>query len=172
MTIHKWMAAVSVLVGLIWAGTAAAQNAHADLENAQGQKVGEATLAETPHGVLLTVTITDLPPGTHAFHIHETGACTAPFKSAGGHFNPAHKQHGVENPQGMHAGDLPNITVPAGGKLNFDAFASGVTLKKGKPNSLLDKDGSALVVHAGADDYKSDPAGNAGDRIACGVIKE
>jgi Cu-Zn family superoxide dismutase len=163
-----WLVAVSFL-SLTAAAPARAQTAHAELHNEQGQKVGEATLEQTPHGVLVTVDLQALPAGEHAFHIHEVGKCEPPFKSAGGHFNPTHKQHGIENAKGMHAGDLPNIYVPENGKLKFDAFATGVTLGKGE-NSLFDADGSALVIHAGADDYKTDPAGDAGARIACGVV--
>ncbi len=139
------------------------------LKNAQGQTVGNATLTDTPHGVLIHVSLANAPAGVHAFHIHETGKCDAPFTTAGGHFNPMKKQHGVENPMGMHAGDLPNIDIPANGALTFDAVARDVTLRPG-PNSLLDPDGAALVIHDKADDYKSDPAGNAGDRVICGVI--
>ncbi len=143
--------------------------AHAEFHNQQGQKVGSATLEQTPHGVLITVDLEGLPPGTHAFHIHEVGKCEPPFTSAGGHFNPTHKQHGLKNPQGMHAGDLPNLYVPESGKVKADVFATGVTLGKGA-NSLFDADGSSLVIHAGPDDAKTDPAGDAGARIACGVV--
>ena len=163
-----WLVAASFL-SLTAVGPARAETAHAELHNDQGQKVGEATLEQTPHGVLVTVDLQALPAGEHAFHIHDVGKCEPPFKSAGGHFNPTHKQHGIENAKGMHAGDLPNIYVPENGKLKFDAFATAVTLGKGE-NSLFDADGSALVIHAGADDYKTDPAGDAGARIACGVV--
>ena len=131
--------------------------------------MGTVTLTDTPHGVMMHVVLTNVPEGVHAFHVHTTGQCVAPFTTAGGHFNPTSKQHGVENPMGMHAGDMPNITVPAGGKLTFDIFNPDVTLKAGA-NSLMDADGSAVVLHATADDYKGDPAGNAGARIACGVV--
>jgi superoxide dismutase, Cu-Zn family len=147
----------------------AGEQAKATLKDAAGQTVGEATLTDTPHGVLLHVELTKAAPGIHAFHIHQTGKCEAPFTSAGGHFNPASKQHGVENAMGMHAGDMPNIDVPASGALTFDVFDHDVTLKPGA-NSLLDADGSAIVIHAGADDYKSDPAGNAGARAICGIV--
>jgi len=163
-----WLVAASFL-SVTAVGPAYAETAHAELHNEQGQKVGEATLVQTAHGVLMTVDLQALPSGEHAFHIHEVGKCEPPFKSAGGHFNPTHKEHGMENAQGMHAGDIPNIYVPENGKLKFDAFATGVTLGKGE-NSLFDADGSALVIHAGADDYKTDPAGDAGARIACGVV--
>jgi Cu-Zn family superoxide dismutase len=144
--------------------------AKADLANAEGRPVGSVTLVETPHGVLMHATLSGLPEGTHAFHIHQTGTCTPPFTSAGGHFNPMAKQHGIENAMGMHAGDLPNIQVPSGGALTFDAFAEWVTIAAG-PASLFKEGGTAIVIHAGADDYAGDPAGNAGARIACGVVK-
>jgi superoxide dismutase, Cu-Zn family len=151
------------------AASAAGEQAKATLKDAQGQTVGNATLTQTPHGVLIHVSLNNVPAGPRAFHIHETGKCEAPFTSAGGHFNPTKKQHGVENPMGMHAGDLPNIDVPSGGSLTFDVVAHDVALTQAA-NSLLDADGSALVIHEKADDYKSDPAGNAGARVICGII--
>jgi superoxide dismutase, Cu-Zn family len=161
------------LIVIGWSAVAFAQGpadqAKAELKNAQGETVGEALLTETPHGVLIRTTLHGLPEGTHAFHIHQTGKCEPPFTTAGGHFNPSGKQHGIENPLGMHAGDLPNIHVPQDGRLTFDVFDPDVTMKPGL-NSLFHAEGSALVVHQGADDYRSDPAGNAGARIACGVI--
>jgi superoxide dismutase, Cu-Zn family len=147
----------------------ASDQAKADLKNAEGQSVGNVTLMDTPHGVMMHVVLTNVPEGVHAFHLHTTGKCEPPFTTAGGHFNPTSKQHGIENAMGMHAGDMPNINVPAGGKLTFDIFNPDVTLKAGA-NSLMDADGSAVVLHAAADDYKGDPAGNAGARIACGVV--
>jgi Cu-Zn family superoxide dismutase len=146
--------------------------AHAKLMNPQGQQVGEVDLDQTPHGLIAHVHITNLPEGAHAFHIHAIGKCEAPdFKSAGGHFNPRGREHGFMNPKGPHAGDLPNIFVPASGKLDLDVFVRDVRLD-GSKNGLFDADGSAIVVHAGPDDYKSDPAGDAGPRIACGVVVE
>ena len=147
----------------------APESARAELKNAEGQVVGQAVLTDAPQGVLLHVTLTDVPEGTHAFHIHAVGKCEPPFTTAGGHFNPATKQHGIENAMGMHAGDLPNIDVPTSRRLTFDAFDRDITIKAG-PNSVFDADGSAIVIHQGKDDYKSDPAGNAGARIVCGVI--
>lgn len=156
----------ALVIGVGMAAGAAAQSvAKADIKNAQGQSIGSATLSETPHGVLLSVNLTGAPAGTHAFHIHAVGKCEAPFTSAGGHLNPAGKKHGLKSAEGAHAGDMPNITVPASGALTFEVLAAGVTMA-----SVLDADGAAVVLHAGVDDYATDPAGAAGDRIACGVV--
>lgn len=146
------------------------ESATATLQGTKGEALGEAVLTETPHGVLVTATLHDLTPGPHGLHIHEHGACAPPFTTAGGHFNPGHRHHGYENAQGPHAGDLPNVIVPDTGSAKIQFMAYGVTLKKGKPTSLLDKDGASLVVHAGPDDYQTDPAGNSGDRVGCGVV--
>ncbi len=139
--------------------------ARAELKDQKGQTVGEVTLTETPHGILAKGTFSNLPPGEHAIHIHETGKCEVPFKTAGGHLNPDKKKHGILAAEGKHEGDLPNLHVGADGKVQFDFFAHDLKMK-----DVQDLDGAAVVVHATADDYKSDPAGNAGDRIACGVV--
>jgi Cu-Zn family superoxide dismutase len=144
--------------------------AMAELKDAKGAKVGEATLEQTPHGVLITVDLGGVAAGMHAFHVHEVGKCEPPFKTAGGHFNPMMKKHGIKNPEGDHAGDMPNIDVPENGRLKFQVLNDGITLKAGEKNSVLDADGSSIVIHAKADDLASDPAGNAGDRVACGVV--
>jgi Cu-Zn family superoxide dismutase len=142
--------------------------------NAERQDVGEATITETPAGVVVTLTLEEkargLAPGVHAFHIHAVGKCEPPFTSAGGHYNPEGRKHGFLAKDGKHAGDLPNIHVPENGRLTAEFLVTGVTLKQGK-NRLIDEDGSALVIHAKKDDYRTDPAGDAGDRIACGVIQ-
>lgn len=162
-------AAAAMCLMMVGLRAQAPVTARAALKNAQGETVGQAVLTETPHGVLIETTLTGVPAGVHAFHIHAVGQCEPPFTTAGGHFNPTSKEHGIENPRGMHAGDMPNVNVPTDGKLTFERLAEHVTLVAG-PNSLFDSDGSALVLHAGADDYKSDPAGNAGARLACGVV--
>ncbi|MBO0993872.1 superoxide dismutase family protein [Bacillus sp. SD088] len=148
---------------------------HADVDvqmiNSEGKEVGKAALKETVEGVQIHLQAKDLEPGIKAIHIHETGVCEAPdFTSAGAHFNPGKKEHGFENPKGFHIGDLPNIGIEDDGTVNVVITAPNVTLKEGEEGSLLDEDGSALVIHEKADDYKTDPAGNAGDRIVCGVI--
>jgi Cu-Zn family superoxide dismutase len=145
--------------------------AKATLVGAQGQKVGEARLSETPQGVKIDLTVENLPPGVHAFHIHDKAVCQGPdFMGAGGHFNPYHKQHGLKNPLGPHAGDLPNITVGPDGRAIVSVVANLVTLKDGEINSLFQPGGTSLVIHANPDDEVTDPAGNAGPRIACGPI--
>ena len=160
---------------LLSAGSLAAQQmtATATLINPDGEEIGRAELIETPnHGVLLRVQIDDLAPGTHGFHIHETGACTAPeFSDAGGHFAPRGNAHGVLHPHGKHAGDLMNLHVPESGMVQTERLAEGVTLMAGAHASLFDDDGAALVIHQNPDDYESQPSGGGGPKLACGVIR-
>jgi Cu-Zn family superoxide dismutase len=166
------VAVTAVLLAQPGSGTAPVADAGAPqpslstvLHDRQGKNVGVVTLTETPHGLLLRGTVSGLSPGPHAIHVHETGKCEPPFTSAGGHLNPGHKAHGMLDPAGPHAGDLPNLIVPANGKVDFETFAPGLTL-----SAVLDADGSSVVVHARADDHHSQPAGDSGDRIACGVV--
>ncbi|MDB5053893.1 MAG: superoxide dismutase [Bacilli bacterium] len=143
-----------------------------NLLNSKGVKIGTVQLIQAADGVHIHLDAANLPPGTHGFHIHETGKCEIPdFKSAGAHLNPQQKQHGFKNPQGFHAGDLPNVEVGSNGKVVADIITKTVTLEKGQPNSLLTPEGTAFIIHEKADDYMTDPSGNSGNRIACGVIK-
>jgi Cu-Zn family superoxide dismutase len=145
--------------------------ARVEIKDANGHVVGTARLTPTPNGVLFTADLKALPAGEHAIHIPETGRCEPPqYASAGGHFSPHGRRHGFLDPKGPHAGDLPNIHVPAG-DLTIEYVIEDVTLQGGA-SALLDRDGAAIVVHARPDDYRTDPAGNAGDRIACGVIEK
>ncbi|MBX9774083.1 MAG: superoxide dismutase family protein [Xanthobacteraceae bacterium] len=162
--------AALIAVSLSSASPATAQTAKAALKDQKGVDVGTVDLTQTPAGVMLRLSLKGMPAGERAFHIHAVGKCEAPFTSAGGHFNPGGQKHGLLVGPG-HAGDMPNLHVPASGILEVEILNAAVTLEKGKPNSLFGKEGTAIVIHAGKDDYKSDPAGNAGDRIACGIIQ-
>jgi Cu-Zn family superoxide dismutase len=151
-------------------GQSAAPMAQAELQNSQGETVGLATFSEGVNGVMVVAHVHNMAPGFHGFHIHETGKCTPPdFKSAGDHFNPFAAHHGSRNPEGPHAGDLPNLLVSPDGTGVIVTYAPLVTLGEGK-NSLFPSAGTALVLHKMPGDLKTDPAGNAGDRVACGRI--
>ena len=140
------------------------------LSDAQGKQIGQATFVQQGGGVKMTVIANGLTPGLHGIHLHAVGQCKGPdFASAGGHWNPMHKMHGMQSPQGPHMGDLPNITVGPEGKGRLETTIAGATLDSG-PMGLLDSDGTALVIHAGPDDNKTDPSGNSGGRVACGVV--
>jgi superoxide dismutase, Cu-Zn family len=166
---------VPALVALLAAGCAGTRapvdnTARAELRNAGGQVVAIATFTQVGGAVRVLVEATGLPPGPKGVHIHAVGKCDPPdFTTAGSHFNPGGKEHGSLNPKGPHAGDLPNITVGQDGRGRMESTTEQVTLLAA-PNSVFDADGSALVIHAAADDFKTDPTGNSGARIACGVI--
>lgn len=150
---------------------AAAQSAKATLKDKDSNELGSATLTQTPAGVLIKLSVKGIPAGEHAFHLHGTGKCEPPFASAGGHFNPDKKKHGLMAPDGQHAGDMPNLHIPTTGELVVEVLNAAVTLVKDKPNSLFGPEGAALIIHAGKDDYKTDPTGEAGGRIACGLVE-
>ena len=150
------------------------KSAHADIKNAQGTKIGTAKIASTADGVKITVKVSQLTPGEHGIHIHSVGKCEGPaFTSAGGHFNPTSAHHGINNAQDPHPhlGDLANLNAGADGKASAKFTVSGVTLGDGA-SSLFHEGGTSLVIHAKPDDLKSDPSGNSGDRVACGVIEK
>jgi Cu-Zn family superoxide dismutase len=164
--------ALAVILFLsIHTASANAQNqARADIKNAEGKTIGTASLRGTKDGVLLTVNVNGLPEGLHAVHVHSVGKCEGPaFTSAGPHFNPLNKKHGLENPAGPHAGDLPDIYVEKNGAGRYEVLLDRITLGSGE-TSIFDADGSAIVIHVTADDNVTDPTGDSGDRIACGVI--
>jgi superoxide dismutase, Cu-Zn family len=143
----------------------------AQLIDRQGQPIGTVRVSDAGQGVQIALEARNLPPGSRGIHFHETGQCDPPsFQSAGAHFAPQGRQHGLENPQGPHAGDMENLNVGQDGTVNTTITNPRVTLRQGQPNSLVDADGTALVIHAEQDDQRTDPSGNSGDRIACAVI--
>lgn len=165
------LAATVFSAGLVAATAASAgpgDVASAAMMSPEGEPLGSVELAQRESGTVITAKLEGLPEGAHAFHVHEIGQCEPPFDSAGGHFNPTGAHHGIGSAEGPHAGDLPNIYVPASGELTFEMFNTRLPVD----GMLLDGDGAAIVIHEGPDDYETDPAGAAGPRIACGVLQK
>lgn len=165
----RLVAALALFALLVPLHAGAAPEAKAMLRDREGNSVGTVTLKQTPHGALLHARLEGLPPGVHAIHVHERGACEGDFKSAGAHFSPMQHKHGLMSPSGAHAGDLPNLYVPENGKLEVEILAPSLSLED--ESGLFDEDGAAIVIHESADDHRTDPAGDAGGRIACGPIE-
>lgn len=164
-----------ILIGSLTMATSAlaATDLSADILDATGKKVGLVKVTEDQQGLKLALELKGAQPGVHGMHFHQKGKCEGPdFKSAGDHFNPTGKQHGTQNPNGPHLGDLPNLTIPQNGELKTEILVAGLTMGQKTNQSIVTKDGTALVIHAKADDGKTDPSGNSGDRIYCAVVSK
>ncbi|HEV2521246.1 MAG TPA: superoxide dismutase family protein [Candidatus Acidoferrales bacterium] len=170
MRLHNAITITAALIISTAFSTASQKAVKVDLHDGQGNGVGSAELLPATSGVSIRLDLKGLPVGEHAIHVHSAAKCEGPaFTTAGGHFNPDMKHHGLQNPDGPHAGDMPNFTVAADGTAKTTVVAPGVTMGDDS-HSIFSNGGTALVIHEKADDMKSDPAGNAGARIACGVI--
>lgn len=160
------------LLAGVHAAFAVGEKAHAELKTADGKEAGSIKMIETTAGVLLRIKLKGLAPGVHGFHVHETGKCDGDFKSAGAIHNPLGAKHGYLNDEGPMVGDLPNLFVGANGETEVELISPFVTLNGGAEESIFDADGTAFVIFEKADDYISEPEGNAGARVACGVIEQ
>lgn len=167
---NKLLASLALAAAFAVGTPGVALAASAALKSPEGADMGTLRLSQTGGGVKITGTVSGLTPGEHAFHIHAVGKCEPPFSSAGGHFNPFGSPHGKEA-GGPHAGDMDNIVAGDDGKVSIDVVNARVTLNENGKASLFDADGSAIVIHEGPDDYRSQPSGDAGGRVACGVVQ-
>ena len=168
---YRWFAAAALAVALTAPGVLRADTAAAAMAAADGSAIGQVTFEQTPHGVLMYVEVAGLPSGAHGIHLHAVGACTPDFKAATGHINPDGVPHGLRHPDGPDHGDLPNLYVAADGSARAEFFTVLVSVAAGDMPALLDADGSTVIIHENPDDHLTQPIGDAGGRIACGIIE-